>query len=151
MNNLRQGAYARENDYGRGRFDPYGSSSSYGRKNRSNSYRRQSYGSYDDSSSDDGCTELEPIVADMDALALRHKLSDGQEKVLQQALDGKSIFFTGSAGAGKSYCLKVVITELRKHQRKAAVTASTGAAAVLIGTPLSLSVVYVFDVRVQVA
>lgn len=72
-------------------------------------------------------------MADIDAIAAKHNMSEGQRRVLEKALEGVSVFFTGSAGAGKSYCLKAVIAELRRHKRKVAVTASTGAAAVLIG------------------
>jgi hypothetical protein len=57
----------------------------------------------------------------------------------QQALDWvgqkRSIFLTGSAGTGKSFLLRHIITSLRRMypQGTVHVTASTGAAAVLIG------------------
>lgn len=62
-------------------------------------------------------------------------LSAEQERVLQLALQRKSIFFTGSAGTGKSVLLKAIIKQL-KHKLgpgKVAVTASTGLAACNIG------------------
>lgn len=62
-------------------------------------------------------------------------LSAEQERVLQLALQGKSIFFTGSAGTGKSVLLKAIIKQLknRKDKGSVAVTASTGLAACNIG------------------
>ena len=69
-------------------------------------------------------------------------LSEEQKGVLSAVVDeGKSIFFTGSAGTGKSVLMKSIITQLRaKHLKepdRVAVTASTGLAAVNIdGTTL---------------
>ena len=69
-------------------------------------------------------------------------LSEEQKGVLTAVVeDGKSIFFTGSAGTGKSVLMKSIITQLRsKHAKepdRVAVTASTGLAAVNIdGTTL---------------
>lgn len=62
-------------------------------------------------------------------------LSAEQERVLQLALQGKSIFFTGSAGTGKSILLKAIIKQLKKKYDtgQVAVTASTGLAACNIG------------------
>lgn len=63
-------------------------------------------------------------------------LSAEQERVLQLALQGKSIFFTGSAGTGKSILLKAIIKQLKKKYGdtgQVAVTASTGLAACNIG------------------
>lgn len=62
-------------------------------------------------------------------------LSAEQEYVLQLAKKGQSIFFTGSAGTGKSVLLRAIIKEL-KHIHgigTVAVTASTGLAACNIG------------------
>ncbi|KAJ7240233.1 hypothetical protein C8J57DRAFT_1245447 [Mycena rebaudengoi] len=55
-----------------------------------------------------------------------------QKNVYQRVLNGESIFFTGSAGTGKSLLLREVIGGLRKKWENAgavAVTASTGIAA----------------------
>lgn len=61
-------------------------------------------------------------------------LSDEQRAALQVALEGVSFFFTGSAGTGKSFLLKEMITQLRrKHREGIFVTASTGVAACNIG------------------
>ena len=58
-------------------------------------------------------------------------LSAEQTKVLQMVKAGESVFFTGSAGTGKSYLLKRIISSLPPDTTFA--TASTGAAASLIG------------------
>lgn len=65
-------------------------------------------------------------------------LSDEQRKVLELVADSKkSVFFTGSAGTGKSVLLREIIKVLRdKHKReldRVAVTASTGLAACNVG------------------
>ena len=65
-------------------------------------------------------------------------LSDEQKRVLDLvAKQSKSVFFTGSAGTGKSVLMKAIIAELRKKYIKEpdriAVTASTGLAACNIG------------------
>lgn len=61
-------------------------------------------------------------------------LSDEQRAVLEAVVDqGKSIFFTGSAGTGKSVLMREIIKKLRDRYRRepdrVAVTASTGLAA----------------------
>ena len=65
-------------------------------------------------------------------------LSDEQRKVLELATESKkSVFFTGSAGTGKSVLLREIIRFLReKYKReidRVAVTASTGLAACNVG------------------
>lgn len=59
-------------------------------------------------------------------------LSKEQEYVLQLARQGRSLFFTGSAGTGKSVLLKSIIKDL-KQGKNVSVTASTGLAACNIG------------------
>ncbi|EIW76538.1 hypothetical protein CONPUDRAFT_157726 [Coniophora puteana RWD-64-598 SS2] len=66
------------------------------------------------------------------------QLSDEQNAVLRMVLDDeKSVFFTGSAGTGKSLLLRAIISSLRKKYAKkpdaVAVTASTGMAASNVG------------------
>ncbi|OKL58060.1 ATP-dependent DNA helicase PIF1 [Talaromyces atroroseus] len=61
-------------------------------------------------------------------------LSDEQRAVLEAVVErGKSIFFTGSAGTGKSVLMREIIKKLRDKYRRepdrVAVTASTGLAA----------------------
>ena len=65
-------------------------------------------------------------------------LSEEQHKVLRiVAEQQKSVFFTGSAGTGKSVLLRQIIRHLRDHYRsesdRVAVTASTGLAACNVG------------------
>ncbi|XP_027194485.2 ATP-dependent DNA helicase PIF1-like [Dermatophagoides pteronyssinus] len=54
-------------------------------------------------------------------------LTDDQSKVVSAVLHGQSVFFTGSAGTGKSYLLKFIISRLPPDSTF--VTASTGIAA----------------------
>jgi len=65
------------------------------------------------------------------------KLSQEQKYILRLAYEGHSLFYTGSAGTGKSVLLREIIKTLRsKHSRSpdaVAVTASTGIAACNIG------------------
>ncbi|XP_077190245.1 ATP-dependent DNA helicase PIF1 isoform X2 [Paroedura picta] len=76
-------------------------------------------------------TEIEPTKK----LAwLRHPkttLTQEQSMVLNAVLSGKNIFFTGSAGTGKSYLLKRIVASLPPNSTYA--TASTGVAACQIG------------------
>lgn len=65
-------------------------------------------------------------------------LSDEQKKVLDLVVEGKkSVFFTGSAGTGKSVLMREIISVLRRKNKRepdrVAVTASTGLAACNIG------------------
>jgi ATP-dependent DNA helicase PIF1 len=65
-------------------------------------------------------------------------LSEEQQRVKKLVVsEGKSVFFTGSAGTGKSVLMRAIIAELRKKHAKevdrVAVTASTGLAACNIG------------------
>lgn len=69
---------------------------------------------------------------------IRIFLSEEQQHVLDLVVEkNRSVFFTGSAGTGKSVLLREIIATLRKkHQRepdRVAVTASTGLAACNIG------------------
>ena len=58
-------------------------------------------------------------------------LSKEQMKVMEMVKNGESVFFTGSAGTGKSYLLKQIISALPPESTFA--TASTGSAACQIG------------------
>lgn len=62
-------------------------------------------------------------------------LSKEQEHILNLAYHGTSLFYTGSAGTGKSILLKAMIKSLKKKHEPGtvAVTASTGLAACNIG------------------
>ncbi|XP_049538056.1 ATP-dependent DNA helicase PIF1 [Anopheles darlingi] len=59
------------------------------------------------------------------------RLNEEQKRVLQACQSGRSIFFTGSAGTGKSFLLRKIIAALPPDGTIA--TASTGVAACLIG------------------
>jgi ATP-dependent DNA helicase PIF1 len=60
-------------------------------------------------------------------------LNQEQRKVLDLTIQGKSIFYTGSAGTGKSFLLQRIIRSLELLNKKIAVTAPTGIAAVNVG------------------
>ncbi|CEP61666.1 DNA helicase PIF1 LALA0_S03e08064g [Lachancea lanzarotensis] len=62
-------------------------------------------------------------------------LSEEQEYVIELAKKGHNLFYTGSAGTGKSVLLRVLIKTLRRKygNENVAVTASTGLAACNIG------------------
>ncbi|XP_037820816.1 ATP-dependent DNA helicase PIF1 [Lucilia sericata] len=59
------------------------------------------------------------------------KLCQEQMEVLKACVSGKNVFFTGSAGTGKSFLLRKIISALPPDGTVA--TASTGVAACLIG------------------
>ncbi|ALC38407.1 CG3238 [Drosophila busckii] len=59
------------------------------------------------------------------------RLSEEQMEVLRACTAGKNVFFTGSAGTGKSFLLRKIISALPPDGTVA--TASTGVAACLIG------------------
>lgn len=64
-------------------------------------------------------------------------LSDEQKAVVKAVMEeGKSVFFTGSAGTGKSVLMRAIIAQLRhKHRQdldRIAITASTGLASCIL-------------------
>jgi predicted ATPase with chaperone activity len=62
-------------------------------------------------------------------------LSQSQMQVLQAIADGKSVFFTGAAGSGKSFILRILqdLFNQANQREKIAFTAPTGVAACNIG------------------
>lgn len=52
--------------------------------------------------------------------------------MVDSVIDGKNVFITGSAGTGKSLVLKYIKQHLERRGKRYAVTAPTGAAAILI-------------------
>lgn len=71
------------------------------------------------------------------SISAKVSLSKEQQAVLDQVLKGESVFFTGSAGTGKSVLLRHIIAALKQSYKNKAdavvVTASTGMAACAIG------------------
>lgn len=61
------------------------------------------------------------------------KLSPSQQKVLTAVQQNCNVFFTGSAGSGKSRLLKEIEQVLKKKRLHVEITASTGAASFSIG------------------
>ena len=61
---------------------------------------------------------------------MKAQLTKEQKKVIALALSGKSLFFTGSAGTGKSFVLRIMVEELQLKYgyNSVFVTASTGMA-----------------------
>lgn len=59
-------------------------------------------------------------------------LNEKQKNVIELVKEGKNVFITGSAGTGKSYILKYITNYLRNVNKKYAITALTGCAAILI-------------------
>ncbi|PLW18880.1 hypothetical protein PCANC_12444 [Puccinia coronata f. sp. avenae] len=56
-----------------------------------------------------------------------------QLKVLERVKLGRNVFFTGSAGVGKSFMLREVVRMLKSEGRRVSITAPTGIAALAIG------------------
>ncbi|KAL8278375.1 hypothetical protein RQP46_009267 [Phenoliferia psychrophenolica] len=89
---------------------------------------------------DDSASSSKARLLTSDSMNIKQKvvLSPEQQMVLKLVVDdGKNVFFTGSAGTGKSVLLREIITSLKnKYKGRAdacAVTASTGMAACNIG------------------
>ncbi|CUA67673.1 hypothetical protein RSOLAG22IIIB_07517 [Rhizoctonia solani] len=61
------------------------------------------------------------------------ELSEEQKYVFDKVMSGENVFFTGSAGTGKSVLLRAIIAALGGPSYEVAVTASTGIAATNIG------------------
>lgn len=83
-------------------------------------------------------TEIKQAVTSHTVRQSAISLSKEQEVVKQLVCDnGKSVFFTGPAGTGKSVLMRAIIAQLKKKYAKdperLAVTASTGLAACNIG------------------
>ncbi|KAL3423208.1 mitochondrial dna helicase [Phlyctema vagabunda] len=80
----------------------------------------------------------DPMMSSNAKIAAPIQLSSEQSRVLDLVVNGgQSVFFTGSAGTGKSVLMRAIIDKLRKkfmrEPDRVAVTASTGLAACNIG------------------
>nr|XP_056701009.1 ATP-dependent DNA helicase PIF1 [Euleptes europaea] len=76
-------------------------------------------------------TEIQPMKKLPWLMRSRATLTQEQSMVLNAVLSGKNVFFTGSAGTGKSFLLKKIVASLPPNSTYA--TASTGVAACQIG------------------
>ncbi len=65
----------------------------------------------------------------------QRNLNDDQREVLAKCCERENVFYTGGAGCGKSYLLRVIIEEMGKiyNRSEIFVTATTGLAACAIG------------------
>ncbi|KAK9759993.1 hypothetical protein K7432_018667 [Basidiobolus ranarum] len=61
------------------------------------------------------------------------ELSIEQLKAIDEAMSGRNVFLTGSAGVGKSFMLRYLIEKLKDSGKNVAVTAPTGIAAFHVG------------------
>ncbi|KAH0590267.1 hypothetical protein H2248_012563 [Termitomyces sp. 'cryptogamus'] len=83
-----------------------------------------------------GCSSHLEAMQDDHPLVLSRpavQLSPEQQQVLDKVRSGHSVFFTGSAGTGKSVLLREIIDTLKERGDTLGITASTGIAAVNIG------------------
>jgi hypothetical protein len=72
-----------------------------------------------------------PSASSLSPATARMLTSEQQEVLREVILGGKSVFFTGGAGTGKSFLLKQIVARL--DPRTTFVTASTGIAACAVG------------------
>lgn len=63
---------------------------------------------------------------------LQNTLSEDQQMIHDNVMEGSNVFATGPGGCGKSHVLKYIIRELKTRGKKVAVCAMTGCAAVLL-------------------
>jgi ATP-dependent DNA helicase PIF1 len=61
------------------------------------------------------------------------ELSSEQQQAFDIILEGKNLFYSGNAGSGKSFLLKIAVDELRDRKKNVCVTSSTGSSALNIG------------------
>lgn len=80
----------------------------------------------------DGLFDIEMDKSEVDSGI---NLSKEQRQAFQYIKEGKSIFLTGSAGTGKSFCIDHIINWIsqRKSRSKIGLTSTTGCSALLIG------------------
>ena len=60
-------------------------------------------------------------------------LNKEQKYAVDCVMNGCNILLTGSAGTGKSYTIKYIMEYLRNNDKKYAITAMTGTAAIIVG------------------
>jgi ATP-dependent DNA helicase PIF1 len=79
--------------------------------------------------------EVEEVSVEDEEPVLESGMTAKQEHILREVKEGGNVFFTGSAGTGKSFLTRKIIDQFQAESMGAGVyvTASTGAAAVNIG------------------
>lgn len=60
-------------------------------------------------------------------------MNEEQKRALDLVTYGRNVFLTGAAGTGKTYTVQSIVQWARAHSLNVCVTATTGAAAILIG------------------
>ena len=69
----------------------------------------------------------------MNAQEPQVQVTSEQARVLQLVQDGRNVFLTGGGGVGKSFLIHTAVQQARAAGKRVAITASTGAAADVIG------------------
>lgn len=85
---------------------------------------------YKNPGSKSGQTRLEHYYPAMTQVA---GLDPTQQRAMDSAMRGESIFLTGPGGCGKSYTVGKIVTRLREMGKRVRVTSTTGVSAILLG------------------
>jgi len=94
----------------------------------SGSSSRVSQDASEEPASDEEHIESETVIAEPEV-----ELSAEQERVVQRIMRGRNVFYTGSAGCGKSVVLRAFKKRLEKMGKRVFVTAPTNLAALNVG------------------
>ncbi|KAF2257452.1 hypothetical protein BU26DRAFT_44171 [Trematosphaeria pertusa] len=74
-----------------------------------------------------------PVKSGVAPVDVEPELCDEQRRVVELILQGHNVFYTGSAGCGKSTVLRAFVKELKAQGKKVRITAPTNIAALNIG------------------
>ena len=77
--------------------------------------------------------KVKPVEEPTPPTPIDYGLNPGQQAAFDAVVAGKSVFITGPGGTGKSYLLENLYSYHKSQNKKIAITAMTGCAAVLIG------------------